>query len=54
LKSLAANISIAIEGAYLYGDLEQRTRQLSLVTEVSRDITSILDLEELQLKLQNK
>jgi len=47
LRALAANISIAIEGAYLYADLEHRNQHLSLVTEVSRDITSILDLDEL-------
>ena len=47
LRALAANISIAIEGAYLYGDLENRTRHLALVTEVSRDITSILELDDL-------
>jgi phosphoserine phosphatase RsbU/P len=47
LRALAANISIAIEGAYLYGDLEHRTQHLALVAEVSRDITSILDLDEL-------
>ncbi|MFC2064243.1 GAF domain-containing protein [Chloroflexota bacterium] len=47
LRALAANISIAIEGAYLYGDLENRTRHLALVTKVSRDITSILVLDDL-------
>lgn len=47
LRALADTISIAIEGANLYGDLQKRARHLSLVTEVSRDIASILDLDEL-------
>ena len=47
LRALAANISIAVEGAHLYGDLQKRAQHLALVTEVSRDITTILDLDEL-------
>ena len=51
LRALADNISIAIEGAHLYGDLQKRAQHLALVTEVSRDITSILDLDELLRKV---
>jgi sigma-B regulation protein RsbU (phosphoserine phosphatase) len=47
LRALAANISIAVEGARLYGDLQKRVQHLALVAEVSRDLTSILDLDEL-------
>ncbi|MFN2216256.1 MAG: GAF domain-containing protein [Anaerolineales bacterium] len=53
LRALAANISIAIESTYLYCDLENRTRHLSLVTEVSRDINSILDLDKLLQSVAN-
>ena len=51
LRALADNISIAVEGAHLYGDLQKRAQHLALVTEVSRDITSILDLDELLRKV---
>ena len=51
LRALAANISIAVKGAQLYGDLHKRAQQLALVSEVSRDITTILDLDELLHKV---
>jgi len=51
LRALAANISIAVEGAHLYGDLQKRAKHLTLVTDVSRDITTILDLKELLQKV---
>ncbi|HBG74122.1 MAG: hypothetical protein A2X25_08000 [Chloroflexi bacterium GWB2_49_20] len=51
LRALAANISIAVEGAHLYGDLQKRAQHLALVAEVSRDITSILDLDDLLRKV---
>jgi serine phosphatase RsbU (regulator of sigma subunit)/putative methionine-R-sulfoxide reductase with GAF domain len=51
LRALAANISIAVEGAHLYGDLQKHAHHLALVAEVSRDITSILDLGELLRKV---
>lgn len=47
LRVLADNIAIAINGARLYGDLRTRAEHLAMVTEVSEDITSILDLDEL-------
>lgn len=47
LQALADNISRAVESARLYGDLRRRADQLTLVAEVSRSVTSTLDLDEL-------
>ncbi len=47
LRALADNIAIALDGARLYSALQKRAEQLSLASEVSEDITSILDLDEL-------
>jgi serine phosphatase RsbU (regulator of sigma subunit)/putative methionine-R-sulfoxide reductase with GAF domain len=47
LRGLADNIAIAIEGIHLYKDLWKRAEQLSVVAEVSRAITSILDPDAL-------
>jgi serine phosphatase RsbU (regulator of sigma subunit)/putative methionine-R-sulfoxide reductase with GAF domain len=47
LRALADNIAIAFDGARLYTALQKRAEQLSLASEVSADITSILDLDEL-------
>ncbi len=47
LESLADNIARAVEGARLYGDIRRRADQLSLIAEVSRSVTSTLDLREL-------
>ena len=47
LRALADTIAIAINGARLYSDLQTRADHLALVAEVSKDITSFLDLEEL-------
>jgi sigma-B regulation protein RsbU (phosphoserine phosphatase) len=47
LRALAHNISIAVEDARLYGDLQRRADQLSAVAEVSRAVASILDLDQL-------
>jgi sigma-B regulation protein RsbU (phosphoserine phosphatase) len=47
LRSLADNIAIAVNHARLYSDLQKRLEQLAVVAEVSDDITSILDLDEL-------
>jgi sigma-B regulation protein RsbU (phosphoserine phosphatase) len=47
LRALAHNISIAVEDARLYGDLNRRADQLSAVAEVSRAVASILDLNTL-------
>jgi len=51
LRALADNIAIAINGARLYGDVRSRADQLALVTEVSEDITSVLDLDALLEKV---
>lgn len=47
LEALADSIARAVEGARLYGDLRRRADQLSLMAEVSRGLTSSLDLKEL-------
>ncbi len=47
LRALADQIAIAVEDARLYSDLRLRADQLSAVTEVSRVVASILDLDEL-------
>jgi phosphoserine phosphatase RsbU/P len=47
LQALADNISRAVEAARLYNDIRRRADQLTLVAEVSRSVTSTLDLEEL-------
>ena len=47
LRGLADNIALAIEGARLYSDLRRRADQIATVAEVSRAITSILDLDTL-------
>lgn len=47
LQALADNIARAVEGARLYNDLHRRADHLMLVAEVSRSVTSTLDLDEL-------
>lgn len=47
LQALADNIARAVEGARLYNDLRRRADQLTLVAEVSRSVTSTLDLQTL-------
>lgn len=47
LEALADNIARAVEGARLYGDLRRRADQLTLVSEVSKVVTSTLDLDSL-------
>ena len=47
LNALADNVARAVEGARLYGDLRRRADQLTLVAEVSKGLTSTLDLREL-------
>ncbi|MBL8062998.1 MAG: GAF domain-containing protein [Anaerolineales bacterium] len=44
LRALADNIARAVEGARLYSDLSRRAAQLTLVSEVSKSVTSTLDL----------
>lgn len=51
LRALADTIAIAINGVRLYGELQRRADYLEIVAEVSSDITSILDLNELFSKV---
>ena len=51
LRALADTIAIAINGARLYSELEERAEHLAMVAEVSKDITSILGLDELLSKV---
>ncbi len=47
LHALADNIARAVEGARLYSSLRRRADQLTLVSEVSKSVTSTLDLSEI-------
>lgn len=47
LRTLADNVARAVEGAKLYSDLSRRANQLTLVSEVSKSVTSTLDLSQL-------
>ncbi len=47
LRALADNIAIAIEGVRLYQSVQRRADQLATISEVSRAISSILDIDEL-------
>jgi GAF domain-containing protein len=47
LEALADNIARAVEGARLYGDIRRRAEQLALIAEISRSVTSTLDLRQL-------
>lgn len=47
LGALADTIARAVEGARLYSDLRRRADQLTLVAEVSRSVSSTLDLKVL-------
>ncbi len=47
LQALADNIARAVEGARLYNDIQRRADQMALIAEVSRSVTSTLDLSML-------
>lgn len=47
LEALADTIARAVEGARLYSDLSRRAEQLSLISEVSKSVSSSLDLPTL-------
>jgi signal transduction histidine kinase/CHASE3 domain sensor protein len=47
LTSIANQIGVAVENASLLGQLEQRVTSLSVINEVARAISAVLDLEEL-------
>ncbi len=51
LHALANSISLAVESAQLYQGLQNQATQLSIVGQVSRAITYILDIDELILKI---
>jgi sigma-B regulation protein RsbU (phosphoserine phosphatase) len=51
LRALADTIAIALNGARLYGELQKRADQLEMVAQVSEEITSTLDLDELLNKV---
>ena len=47
LEALADTIARAVEGARLYSDLRRRADQLTLVAEVSKSVSSSLELKTL-------
>jgi sigma-B regulation protein RsbU (phosphoserine phosphatase) len=47
LEALADSIARAVEGARLYGDLQHRADQLTLITEVSKSVSASLELRTL-------
>jgi len=47
LTLLASRISVAVENARLYTRVVRQARNLSLLNEISRDLTSILNLDQL-------
>jgi serine phosphatase RsbU (regulator of sigma subunit)/putative methionine-R-sulfoxide reductase with GAF domain/anti-sigma regulatory factor (Ser/Thr protein kinase) len=47
LRALADNVAVAIEGAKLYSDLQRQANRMRVVGEVSKQITSILNLRDL-------
>lgn len=53
LRALADNIARAVDGAKLYSDLRRRANQLTLVSEVSKSVTSTLDLSKLMRNAAN-
>ncbi len=53
LQALADNIARAVEGARLYGDIRRRAEQLTLVAEVSKSVSSTLDLDVLMEEAAN-
>ena len=53
LRALADNIAIAIESAHLYQSIQRRVEQLAVVSDVSRAITYILDIDELLQTIVN-
>ena len=53
LRALADNIAIAVESTRLYEGVQSRADQLSMVSEVSRAITFILDTDKLLQQIVN-
>ncbi|MCC7117011.1 MAG: GAF domain-containing protein [Anaerolineales bacterium] len=53
LNALADNIARAVEGARLYSNLRRRADQMTLVSEVSKSVTSTLNLSEIMREAAN-
>lgn len=53
LRSLADNIALAVEGTRLYTAVERRVEQLSIVSEVGKALSSILDFDLLLKEIVN-
>jgi len=53
LEALADTIARAVEGARLYSDLKRRADQMTLITEVSKSVSSSLDLRTLMGNVAN-
>jgi sigma-B regulation protein RsbU (phosphoserine phosphatase) len=53
LQALADNIARAVDGARLYSDLRRRADQLMLVSEVSKSVSSTLDLSTIMRDAAN-
>ncbi len=53
LRSLADNIASAVEGTNLYTAVEKRAEQLSIVSEVGKALSSILDFDLLLKQIVN-
>jgi phosphoserine phosphatase RsbU/P len=53
LRALAGNVARAVEGAKLYSALSRRASQLTLVSEVSKSVTSTLELSQLMRDAAN-
>ena len=51
LRALADTIAIAINGVQLYGELQKRADHLEMVAQVSKEIASTLELDELLTKV---
>jgi serine phosphatase RsbU (regulator of sigma subunit)/putative methionine-R-sulfoxide reductase with GAF domain len=50
LRALADNVARAVEGARLYSDVRRRAEQLALVADVSRSVTSTLELDQMMVE----
>ena len=53
LEALADSIARAVEGAGLYSDLKRRADQLSLIAEVSKSVSSSLEIRTLMENVAN-
>jgi GAF domain-containing protein/CheY-like chemotaxis protein len=45
LETLAGSMSVALQNAHLFGEIQRRTRESAALAEVGRDISSTLDLQ---------